>query len=338
MSKNSPSKAGIRSTNPTKHLNRHGKKYKAFLRHVARKNAIADAMDRRGYWKQAQALRECSETEHLTGCTHCGEAWWVTTKCRQRVCPICSYKVSKDRAKLIQLFINRLKYPKFVTLTMPRWTGDPREGIKELRSAFLRLRKNGGIKELKGGCYSIELVPKDDGWHIHMHLILDAPFIPHAKLIVEWGKALRVPRPSVDVRNADKGSAAHYVAKYVTKSLPPDVEADTYVDLWEAIKGSRLFALFGDWYKDKQKISALGGDDANYKAKCPCCGATGTMFDVRCGRFVYGKEWDTIYKDFEPKDGLCSRAIPNMYEITTNEIDQETYIEDEDILLMPYNT
>jgi hypothetical protein len=219
---------------------------------------------------------------------------------------------------------------------MPRWTGEPRDGIKHLRESFLRLRRSGDIPELQGGCYTIEVIPKEDGWHIHMHLIIEAAYVPQQRLIVAWGKALEVNAPSVDVRDAAQGSAAKYVAKYVTKSLGKDATPDQYVDLWEAIHGSRLFALFGTWYKDSAKLAALGKTLDDAKAKCPKCGEVGAMFDVRCGAFVFGNEWKNIRHLYEPRDGRLSRNKEESYRLCHDEETQETTIDDEDVELIPY--
>ncbi len=334
--KTNSSNAGIRPAPKKPMLGLPSTKQKKFAAHLRRKNLIAEAIDKRGHWKQAAAIRDCTETEHLTGCTHCGQSWWVTTKCRQRVCPICAWKVAQDRAVVIEGFLKDLKHPKFVTLTMPRWLEDGRSGIKFIREAFMRLRKSGSIPELVGGCYSVELVPKDGGWHIHMHLIIDCAFVPQKRLIAAWGKALGVHAPTVDVRDAEKGSAAKYVAKYVTKGIPHDSDPDTYVDLWEAIHGSRLFALFGSWYKDKAKIEALGKDREDGGCKCPSCGERGTLFDVRMGRFIWGEGWEEICKAYEPADGRCTRPKDGIFKITVDDVAEEVTDEEEDVELLPY--
>lgn len=319
------------------------RKAQRFLAHMRRKAMIADELDRIGERKAAAALRECHTTEHLTGCTACGASWWVTTKCRSRICPICSWKTAQARARLIQNMIAGLKHPKFITLTMPRWGGDPGEGIRFLRKAFGRLRKSGAIPGLEGGCYSIEVVPKEDGWHIHMHLILDCSYIPQKKLIAAWGIALGMPSPSVDIRDAGSTDAAKYVAKYVTKSLNPKDGPEAFAKLYQAIAGVRLFSLFGKWYKNAPIMEMWQMAKQKIQAKCPCCGELGTLFDVRCGRFVFGKEWDSVSKYWLGRAVDATRKREGLLELDRDdapaeepliaiEYDDEEYFEETPVL------
>lgn len=322
----------------------YSKKAQHFAAHMRRKAMIADELDKVGEHKAAASLRECHTTEHLTGCTACGAAWWVTTKCRSRICPICAWKTAQARAQLIQHMIIGLKHPKFITLTMPRWDGDPGEGISFLRKAFGKLRKSGGIPGLEGGCYSIEVIPKDDGWHIHMHLIVDCSFTPHKKLIAAWGQALGVTSPSVDIRDAAGQSAAKYVAKYVTKSLDPKDGPEAFAKLYQAIAGMRLFSLFGKWYRSAPMVEALQGARDHVRCKCPACGELGTLFDVRCGRFVFGKDWDNISKFWLGKATDATRKKADMISLGKEDAPEDEplisveYDDEEDFELSPVLT
>lgn len=195
---------------------------------------------------------------------------------------------------------------------MPRWKDKPREGIKFLRDAFQRLRKNKSLPELKGGCYTIEVVPKEDGYHIHMHIIVDANFIAQKRLMAAWGEIIEILCPSVDIRDASGGAAAKYVSKYVTKGLGKNATPAQFVDLWEAIRGSRLFALFGTWYRDAAKLETLMMGKDKPQAVCPHCKAVGTCFDPRFGRQLFGEFWDTLEGNFRPPDGKYSRPKKGM--------------------------
>lgn len=278
-----------------------------FRQHLARKNRIADALEAAGHDTVAEHLRECAETEHLCGCTSCGGRWWVQTSCRQRICPICSWRASRKRSGVIERWMAGLKHAKFVTLTMPRWEEDPRDGIKHLRNAFATLRRNKRLPDLAGGCYSIELIPKPQGWHIHMHLIVTSSYIPHSILQAAWSAALGVRGAICDIRDAGGRDTAKYVSKYITKGIDPAAPTSDYVRLYEAIKGSRLFALFGSWFRRLDHRAALSEGLDKPQSKCPICGALGSCFDVRHGAAMYGREWDEI-ADFYLRGGQASRA------------------------------
>ena len=102
-------------------------------RHFVRKRKYAKAFDDADMPDMTQALRDCEETQILVGCQHCGKSWYVTNRCRKRVCPLCSYRVAKERANFLKAMSAHMKFPKFLTLTMPLWQDVPQDGIKFLR-------------------------------------------------------------------------------------------------------------------------------------------------------------------------------------------------------------
>jgi hypothetical protein len=216
-------------------------------KHFLRKRAYADAFAARGYDDIARNLRTCEETESLVGCQHCGHSWWVTTRCRSRVCPLCSYHESKKRAKYLKAMTANMQHPKLVTLTIDLWQGDPREGIKYLRKQVTRMRRSTLFKSVRGGAYQIELKQKPEGWHIHIHLLLDAPFIPYQRLFSTWKAITQQRYVSTDIRSAKTPEAREYVVKYPSKSASFDTHPEAIVDWYEATKGMRLFATFGTW-------------------------------------------------------------------------------------------
>ena len=283
-----------------------------FLRHLKRKDQIAQVLSEAGYTGAGKSMRDCHTTEHLCGCSACGHKFWVISKCRQRLCPICSYKVTQQRTAIIESFLSSLRYPKFITLTMPRWKDEPRDGITFIRNCFHRLRRNKRLPGFDGGVYAIEVVPKNDGWHIHIHLIVSAKFIPHRMLQAAWGTIIGTYQPSVDIRHAQGKSTAKYIAKYVSKSLSPSGDPSHYARLYAAIHGSRLFSLFGSWFHRQDYRDTLRPVDTLPALQCPKCGTEGSLFDVRTGFFQYGKYWEMI-EDLWTINGRSTRPRAGPY-------------------------
>lgn len=260
--------------------------------HYARKHQYAEQFALRGHHEIAQQLEDCQETEVLAACTNCGASWYIVNKCRLRVCPLCSYEVAKRRGQYLIAMTAKMSHPKLLTLTMPLWTKDPQVGIRFLRVSFNKLRKKKLFSVVRGGAYQIELKPKDEGWHIHLHALLDAPYLPYQRLFSVWKEILGTTAPQVDIRSADTRKAREYAAKYAAKSADFYSHPETVVLWYEATKGQRLFATFGKWYN--AKLEELTGEPEQPipKANCPDCKAESTVFLARDGPWIYGStEW-----------------------------------------------
>lgn len=271
--------------------------------HFHRKNKYAMSLENSGYSDLARKLRDCQETESLVCCTHCGASWWIVTKCRQRVCPLCSFEQSKERAHYLKAMTGHMQHPKLLTLTQPLVRTDPKEAIHFIRHSFAKLRKTKLFQPVVGGAYNIEVKPKEEGYHVHMHVLMDAPFLPYQRIFSAWKKILQTDCPQIDIRSATDEKARDYVAKYAAKGAGFDLDPDNVVRWYEATKGERLWATFGKWYN--AKLADLDPDHTapEPKATCPNCKAVGTVFYARDGPFIYGnQDWQVLRKYYQTGD------------------------------------
>jgi len=281
-------------------------------KHYVRKRLYADVFERAGETHIAERLRACGEDEVKAACSHCGHSWWVVDRCRLRVCPLCAYRISRERADYIFAMTKCMSFPKFMTLTMPLWTADPRVGIKFLRESFSKLRRRPLWKKVRGGAYTIELKRKPGGWHIHLHCLLDAKFIPYRQLWGVWKEIIGTTCPQVDIRAASSANARSYIAKDASKSAAFDTHPEHIVDWYKATKGIRLWGTFGLWYNSS--IQELGNElDLPEPAPCcPNCGAEHTTFLARDGPFIFGHDaWRTLEIAVVGDTGY-SRPLPGM--------------------------
>jgi len=262
--------------------------------HYRRKRAVAAIFKEAGYEELAQKLYDCQETEVLACCASCGNRWYVIQRCRQRVCPLCSYNEAKKRSQYLMAMTQHMKHPKMLTLTMPRSQDTPRNQIRFLRQCWNQLRRTALFKKVRGGAYQIELKPKPDGFHIHIHILMDAPYMPYQKVFSEWRRITGIEAPQVDIRAADNDSAKAYVCKYTAKSADYTHDKTDIVRWYEATKGQRLFATFGEWYNATLEELLPEGTEPPCAPPCPKCGAVGQMFYARDGPFIYGKDWTTV--------------------------------------------
>ena len=249
-------------------------------KHFARKRRVAEAFHNEGYYQMAQHLSDCQEVTRQCICTDCLHVFYIQDRCRQRVCPLCSYTASRERGDWIERMCHHMKFPKMLTLTMPRWTAVPGDGIDYIRACWNQLRASKVFDKVRGGVYQIELKPKENGWHIHIHAILDCPFLPYQHIFNAWRRILGLPSVSIDIRAATTPAEQHYVAKYAAKSADYEGDIPQVVAWWLATKGKRLFGTFGEWYNQQPPDDPENPQPIAQDFCCPHCGKKG----VCCSR------------------------------------------------------
>jgi hypothetical protein len=260
-------------------------------RHYKRKNAIADQFELCNYHDIAQKLHDCRETEQLVCCNTCGGSWYATYKCHLRVCPICSWEESRRRTEFVMAMCKGMKHPKLLTLTLPQSNTPTRDEIIFIRKCFTKLRRSKAFRNVVGGSYQIECKPKPEGFHVHIHALLDAPYLPRQHIWSMWKALTGNYCPQVDIRSADTDSAKAYVCKYAAKSAEYESMKGDVVRWYEATKNSRLFATFGKWYR-----ATIESVDPNHVAfvphcVCPHCGDVDSNFRARDGPWMFPKAW-----------------------------------------------
>lgn len=268
-------------------------------KHYLRKRAVANTFREHHFDELSRKLYDCQETETLVCCSNCGSHWYVITKCRQRVCPLCAYEESQRRAAYLVAMTHQMKNVKLLTLTLPRSEIRAQDQIKTLRRYFSLLRRHALFKQVVGGAYQIEVKTKTDGFHIHMHILFDGPYMPRQMLFTAWREITDVEAPQVDIRAANDHGAAQYVCKYAAKSAQFYDDPQDIIRWYLATKGQRLFATFGRWYNAKFREIMPEGTFVPTPQPCPFCKTIGHTFYARDGPYMFGKDWQPMLR------GLC---------------------------------
>ncbi len=163
-------------------------------------------------------------------CVGCKKYHFAAAKCGSRLCPFEARRLSGERVAIYGGMLKKMKHPRFLTFTQPLipYQESLSDGVKLLRKAFGRIRRSLCFKSVKGGVYSIEIVLRPGGFHIHLHTLLDAVWVENRKgmansLESTWHRTLRKmgcavegKRVVVDIRRADKKSLKE-VLKYSVK-------------------------------------------------------------------------------------------------------------------------
>lgn len=277
------------------------------------KRRIALEFKKVGKFEIADKLFKCGEWDTLCACGSCGGYWWVRYRCTLRCCPICSRDKARDRTRYLLAVSRKQIHCKMLTLTMKRWTGSPGDGIKHLRDSVQRIRDTTLFARCLGGAYTIEVIPKDDGWHIHAHMVIDAPYMPFRTIVAAWALAVRQPCPHVRIQSAESENVKKYICKYAGKSMVEDIGLAHIVEWYEAIKGRRLWATFGLWYNAKLNDLEDGEEEKQGPRPCPLCGQTKCVFLARAGPAIMGREWkhfchgDLLLREYDrPNDEIVN--------------------------------
>ena len=261
------------------------------------KHHYADVLEKNGYDTEARTISTCHEVSHLAGCKECQNVRYILHKCGHRLCPICSYHVSRMRADFLQRISAKLAHPKLVTLTIPSQGNDHAGAFQALIKGFRSLRRDPLFRHVKGGAYSYEVIPHEDYFHIHLHLLIDSPYIPIKILFSAWRRILNTRYASVDVRAATNAKAREYITKYAAKNHSISTNPDLIWKLYEAIKGRRLFGTFGTWYNAKLDDDPTADDPKPTAGVCPFCGCAKGFFWIRHGPFIFGND---AWKEMAP--------------------------------------
>lgn len=231
---------------------------------------VSDGTFRHSSWRHdrdriQRALGEVAEPlRRQEAFASCGDSFWILRDrrdprhfrlaadfCHDRFCVPCA----RARAALLRRNLeSRLTSPpyRFLTLTL-RATPEPlSDTITRLYRCFRRLRTRALWRErVSGGCAFLELTRNaaTSLWHPHLHVILEGAYLPQPALAHLW---LQVTGDSsiVDIRFIRSSSSAiHYVAGYVSKTLPSSVlrDPDSLKTAILALKGRRLLLTFGTW-------------------------------------------------------------------------------------------
>jgi len=208
---------------------------------------LADKLEQAGLHKYAQRIRECHTRWTAARCKHCGKRYIWPNHCDLRFCPHCQHRLSLRRQRELEWWVIRLRQPKHIVLTVRNTEKLTPEYMKWFKQCLARLRRRKIAREWRAGIYAIEVTNESRGWHVHLHLLVETPWVDQRELAKVWAEIVGQDFAIVWVSKADKQGVAKEVMKYVVKGSQmakwsPD-EIRQYV---ESIESVRLFGRFGD--------------------------------------------------------------------------------------------
>lgn len=253
----------------------------------------------------AAELEKCGLKVPLR-CTNCGSPSWGESRCKKRWCPVCQIKIAVERSHRINQLVASMQWPLFITLTKSNDDDMDYEGTRHLVRAFGKLRhKKIWTTQVRGGAATIEITNIGNGWHPHLHAIIDCRWLAirtpeppascsremfqlccrmaQAELSREWAKCLGQRMAVVWACRAKKDTIAKEIAKYAVKGSDLVSCNGKIGPLLRAMKNARLLRTFGTCFK----FPFAEETEGNPKA-CADCGDLHTMLPEAVYNFQYG--------------------------------------------------
>lgn len=236
---------------------------------VVQRARLLQRLEEEGADDLTERLAKCGLAFKLT-CRTCAAQHELTTRCNRKWCPCCARQIAAKRAAKLRTVAASFQWPLFITLTVPNLTGkvEGLDFIRDLRKAFGRLRhKKIWTARVKGGAAAIEVTNTGEGWHPHLHALIDCEWlafrvpppsrrdspehIAHKcqeaakELSAEWTKATRSKVPCVVNAKRCNADAAKEIMKYAVKGSDLIESPDEIAPVLRMMDGTRLVTTFG---------------------------------------------------------------------------------------------
>lgn len=240
--------------------------------HVERALRLSDAPR---HIAQLKRLSECRNAAWFVQHEGTLEVRVVASTCKVRWCPMCQRTRRSIIVPGIAHYVETTSQPKFLTLTLKHSNRPLADQVQHLYKAFTRLRATKFWKDrVFGGVWFFQVTRSKSSrqWHPHLHVLVDANWLPHAELRRHWDY-ITGGSHIVDIRLVrDPDKTADYVARYAT--CPCNVRNLCDADKLEVVTtfdDRRLSGTFGsakgiplrpkkqaDWFKWRYVVGYYG--------------------------------------------------------------------------------
>ncbi len=252
------------------------------------REAIRFKLENEGEFGFAKKLETCGLPMPLV-CTHCGTSKVTETQCRQRWCPACAWVIKQKRLTRFRGAVARMQWPLFVTLT--RANSDDPETVRIFRQEWSKMRRRKIIADkVKGGVVGIEVTNTGNGWHPHLHAIIDCEWLaihtpkPHwsdsaevfstkcqhaqAELAWLWGSVCKQENSCVWVERVSGDAALVYSLSYSIAGSDLVDSPEPIGPMLRVMQKTRLVSAFGSLHG---QTAAMDQDERPVMV-CECCG------------------------------------------------------------------
>lgn len=194
----------------------------------------------------AGKIDRCHTTKMVKVCKNCARVSTYWNHCNNFLCPVCAAALSAQRRLSIQWWASQIQQPKHVVVTVKSFPTLTQARVRWIRQCWNQLRRTTLAKEWSGGCYSLECTHSAEGWHLHIHALIDCRWIDSRLLSAKWFQVTGGAGYIVKVKDVREKSYLAEICKYAAK--PVDLVSLNAFELWQfigAFSGLKQFTVFG---------------------------------------------------------------------------------------------
>ena len=238
----------------TKRISASSSSYRSFLDNKSPGAALAsqdfyqlvDIENGRNY---SEKLSECRSRAWFVRNKHSGRVRVASKQCRLRWCFHCSEARQQFITSAVKPWWNKAIAPKLLTLTIKHSQKPLQEQIDFLYKSFTKLRNRKDVKrKTRGGIWFFQITynKRRREWHPHLHVLLDADFIPHNDIQYFWHQITRTS-DIVHIRSVhDPEKTLAHNARYAARpSALVNLPKELYTVLFDAFNGRRICGSYG---------------------------------------------------------------------------------------------
>jgi hypothetical protein len=216
-------------------------------------------------------METCHTSATFKQCNGCKKSSKFWNRCDLLFCPICAPRLSRERKESIEWWTKLVNQPKHLVLTCRNTADITDEYVKFLKNQLAKFRRHRCFRPVKGGFYSLEVTNEGRGWHLHFHLLVDAPWLDMAAVSLAWGKLVGQDYAIVKIKDCRSGDYLREVTKYAVKgSELASWSGHQIAAFLKALAGVRLFGVFGSLYGKRTEWAEWIKTIQEIRSVCAC--------------------------------------------------------------------
>lgn len=242
-----------------------------FMRELVWKESIVAKLDGVHRNELADKVRQCHTDKSVRQCRGCKAHSIFWNRCDTKWCPICAMRLSRERKESVEWWTKQISQPKHIVLTARNSDVITHGTVKHFKKAFTKLRRTAFASNWKGGFYSIEVTNEGRGWHLHMHVLVDARWIDSGELAKTWARCIGQDFAIVKVKDCRGADYLQEVTKYAVKGNElAGWSSGDIVAFIDAFDGVRLFGVFGSLFSKRTEWKDFLDELREGRVRCQC--------------------------------------------------------------------
>lgn len=212
---------------------------------VTPQEVIATALEGTEWQPLAESMRDCGVRRQVFECVNCGRVRISYHHCDLHWCPRCQRKLAARRAEAIEWWAGQVRNPIHVVLTVRNTDRLSRQYLAWFKRCLQKLRRRKICRRWRGGLWSIEITNEGRGWHVHAHLLVDAPYTDAPELARVWGELVGQDFAIVKVQRVRGNDYVREASKYTVKG--DDLLRWSHQDVRDYVAATHRARMFGTW-------------------------------------------------------------------------------------------